>query len=468
MQGNEPQTPRFTALLAPRYLPLLVMVGLGVWLHAADMLLVATMMPAMVAELGGTELVAWTVALYEVGSIVAGAVSGYLALRHGVRGPMTVSALVFGAGCVVSALAPSMPVVLAGRLAQGFGGGALAALAFVAVGMLFPANLVPRVLAVVSAVWGASAFLGPLVGGVFVNLGSWRGGFWIFAGQALALAAWVASRRPEPRREALPPGRPPLALLALLAIGVVLVALGGNVPSVAWMTVSVVAGLACVAMFARLDASRGRHRLLPAGALRGRSRIGAALAMVLAFSIAAIGLGTYGPLLMTWIHDVAPLTAGFVLAAESVGWSIAAIAVSGVAERHDAKMVAVGMTLVAVSTIGLAVHLPGGPLWMVVPWALLAGGGFGMAWTFILRRSLADAPGGERERIAAALPTTQSLGYALGAAVLGIVANGAGIGAVSGIDDARAVATLVFLACLPFAAVGLVATWRFVQAPAGR
>ena len=51
----------------------LFIVCFGVWLHAADSLFVATMMPDIVADIGGARLVAWTVALYEVGSIAAGA-----------------------------------------------------------------------------------------------------------------------------------------------------------------------------------------------------------------------------------------------------------------------------------------------------------------------------------------------------------------------------------------------------------
>lgn len=62
--------------------PSLAVVCLGVWLHAADSLLVSTMMPAIVSEVGGVAFIPWTVALYEIGSIVMGAASGLLALRY--------------------------------------------------------------------------------------------------------------------------------------------------------------------------------------------------------------------------------------------------------------------------------------------------------------------------------------------------------------------------------------------------
>ena len=168
-----------------------MLVCLGVWLHAADGLIVATMMPQIVGDLGGAPYVAWTVGLYEIGSIVAGASSGLIALRRGVRLPMIVAALVFSLGCFISMLAPNMPILLVGRLLQGLGGGGLTAMAFVATAVLFPSHMIARVMAAMSVLWGASAFLGPMIGGLFVTYTNWRFGFGFFALQSLGLALWI-------------------------------------------------------------------------------------------------------------------------------------------------------------------------------------------------------------------------------------------------------------------------------------
>ena len=52
--------------LTSSYVPALVLVCLAVWLHAADSLIVATMLPSVVEEVGGAALVGWAVALYEI------------------------------------------------------------------------------------------------------------------------------------------------------------------------------------------------------------------------------------------------------------------------------------------------------------------------------------------------------------------------------------------------------------------
>ena len=121
--------PAWRDIFSRDYVPATVLVCLGVWLHAADSLIVATMLPAMIAEIGGGELVSWNVALYELGTIIMGVASGALALRFGVRVPMGAAAGLFAFGCALAAVAPAMWVVLVGRLIQGLGGGGLMALA---------------------------------------------------------------------------------------------------------------------------------------------------------------------------------------------------------------------------------------------------------------------------------------------------------------------------------------------------
>ena len=141
--------------------PTLAVLCLGVWLHAADSLLAATVMPSAVAEIGGLAFIYWTVALYQLGSIVAGALTGILALRLGLSAAMTVAALVYAAGCAVSALAPDIAAMLLGRLLQGWGGGWMVALSHVGVTQLFAPERWPQLLAVISGVWGVSALTRP-------------------------------------------------------------------------------------------------------------------------------------------------------------------------------------------------------------------------------------------------------------------------------------------------------------------
>lgn len=93
----------------------------------------------------------------------------------------------------------------------------------------------------------------------------------------------------------------------------------------------------------------------------------------------------------------------------------------------------------------------------------MEGGGFGMAWSFILRRTIAATDADEVQRVSGAIPTIQRLGYALGAAYVGIVANASGLLSMETVADAAKVARWVFVSCVPFAAIGLIAMSALVR-----
>jgi MFS family permease len=460
------QRPRgWQDLRGRRNLARLVLVCLGVWLHAADGLMVATMMPRIIGDIGGARLVSWTISLYEIGSIVAGASGAFLCMRYGLRAAMTASALVYMVGCGISALAPAMWVMLVGRLAQGLGGGGLVALSFIAVSLLFSRALMPRVMAAVSALWGMSAFIGPLVGGAFADSHFWRGGFWFFAAQAAVLAACIGFGSALTSRDATVAGarRLPLWRVVVLSVGVLAIAAAGIDVSLPRTPLFMAAGFLFLALFLRMDGWREDSRLLPPQPVDARTGLGAALLMVLCFSAATIAASVYGPLLLTQLHGVSALTAGYIVAASSIGWSVMAVIVSGAREKHDGPLILGGMGVLTLSIVGFMLTVPHGPLWLVAVCAALEGIGFGMSWTFILRRVTVLAPVGETERASAALPTLQRLGYALGAAYVGIVANAVGIADSMDRTTAQAVGFWIFAACLPLAAIGLLSAWRFIR-----
>ena len=449
--------------LTSAYAPALALVCLAVWLHAADSLIVATMLPSIVSEVGGAGLVSWSVSLYEIASVVAGAASALLTMRYGLRLPMSLAAGLFGLGCLLSAISPTMTLILVGRCLQGLGGGGLVSMAFVAVGAIFPRRYTARALAVVSTFWGVSAFLGPLIGGFFVEYATWRWGFGFFALQAFGLAAWIALRPDQAASEKRKTGSFPVRRLGLLCLAVLLVSSGGVEVKPLQTSILVATGLVCLLIFLRLDGRAAADRLLPCHPFSLRNTTGAALLMILSLAVATIALTAFGPLLATAIHNISALTAGYLVACSSIGWTIAAVLVSGSPERLDRHMIAAGIALVVLSIGGFVYAVPNGPIWLIAMFAAMDGAGFGLAWTFILRRTTSLADPKEVQRISGAMPTIQRLGYALGAAYIGIVANASGFVTMNTPEAAAVVAQWVFIACLPFGLMALVAMFVLVR-----
>ncbi len=450
--------------LTGQYAPAVALICLAVWLHAADATLIATLIPVITADIGGINLIPWAVALYEIGSIVAGAASGLLAIKYGLKQPMAIAALLFAIGCIISALAPAMWVMLCGRVLQGFGGGGLVALSFVAMNTLFPKHLVPQALAFVSTVWGISAFIGPLIGGVFASYASWRQAFGFFAIAALLLSVWILRRvQAKAPVTTAQNERFPINRLLLLTAGVLCIAYAGAAISPLRTPLLIVLGVCLLIWFLRADSHAGDSRLLPLNPISLRHPLSAGLTMILCFAIATIAISVYGPYLMTKIHGMRVLVAGYIVACSSVGWSLAAVAVARLDERYDRRMIFYGMLVLTLSIAGFVFSVPHGPVWLIAVFALVEGAGFGMAWTFILRLASTIAPESEKERIAAAIPTVHRAGYALGAAYIGIVANTAQLDSADNIQIVQAATFWIFMACLPFAALGLLAAWRFVR-----
>ena len=113
-----------------------------------------------------------------------------LCRRAGIKRLLGVAALVYGGGCLVGGLAPTMALLLAARFAQGLGGGTLLSLCYLAIQEWFEQSWWSRLFGIVAFIWGAGSLLGPLIGGIFAGLHAWRLTFFAFAGQAAALAAW--------------------------------------------------------------------------------------------------------------------------------------------------------------------------------------------------------------------------------------------------------------------------------------
>ena len=136
-------------------------------------------MPTVARDLGGLHLYGWVFSAFLLGSMVGIVVAGREADRSGPARPYVTGLLLFAAGLLVGGLAPSMPVLVVGRTLQGFGAGAVPAVAYVAIGRSLPEVLRARMMAMMSTAWVVPGLVGPIVAAVVTHLFGWR---WVFIG----------------------------------------------------------------------------------------------------------------------------------------------------------------------------------------------------------------------------------------------------------------------------------------------
>ncbi len=460
---TRPDTPaRWRDLVSPALAPRAALVVLGVWLNAADALVTATIMPSVAHDLGGAAYFGWAVAFYLTGSILAGASTGQLSHRLGLRPAMILSALAYAAGCGLSAAAPSIESFLIGRVLQGIGAGWLVGFCYVAIGVVFPERLWARMFSATAGVWGVASILGPLVGGIFAAAGHWRGAFWMFAGQgavfALACLVLLPARRPD---EAVPPA---LAwrTLGVLAIAISVIAVADVIGGVVVPAALLALGVALLAVAARINAMPS-ERLLPPEAARPLSVAGAGYAMIFAMEVATVVINVYEAAILQSVYRVSPLVAGYAVSVMAVGWTAAAFLVSAQPERRHGAFIVAGAAIIVGGRVLMALAIGRWPLAWIVAAGAIIGAGFGLSWSLATGRILRALPEADRAIGSAAVPTTQLVGGAVGAAAAGAAANLLGLAQSFTPAHAQAAGPWLFGAFVPVAMIGLLAAARLAR-----
>ncbi len=154
-------------------------VMLVIFLFAIDATIVSTAMPTIVAKLGGLELYSWVFSIYMLTSALTTPIFGKLADLFSRRRLMLIGIAIFVVGSTLCGAAQSMEALIFFRAVQGLGGGAIYALSFIVVGILYPSELRAKMQGIISGIWGVAGILGPLAGGIIVEHWNWRWAFFV-------------------------------------------------------------------------------------------------------------------------------------------------------------------------------------------------------------------------------------------------------------------------------------------------
>jgi MFS family permease len=435
---------RWSEIFGPRYATATLILCLGVTLFSFNAFLSSTALPTAVGELGGVAVISWATTLYLVLAIIGGSGAALLKQRLGSRTALLASAAIFLVGTLLAAQANSMAEVLVGRAVQGLGEGVMASICFALIPELFPNRLVPKVFGMQAMVWAVAAFGGPAGAGVLTEFVSWRAAFFINVPLVLLFAVMVMRVVPARAGPAVTGlGFPGIRLL-LIGGGIMLVALAGiAAPGPA---TALLIGAALLLIGAVLLDRHSRHRLMPLGAFWPSSVVGSGLWMVLLMPIAGATAGVYLVLLLQQLWGYGPTLAGAYAAIMAVAWSFSSITVANFRRRSTRKvLIRTGPVLIGLGLLGVL----GSLLWtlpaLLIVSQLAVGMGFGISNAYLNLTLMESAAEGERDRTSALLPTTQSAGNAIGAALAGLAANSAGYATATTQDQILTATVPIFL-----------------------
>jgi MFS family permease len=417
----------WSALFRGRHLAHTLLLTLGVGVHAMDVFIIATVLPSVVADIGGAAFYTWSTMLYVVASILGTACGGFVRARYDLKGSYTGGALIFLTGSLGCAVAPGMAWLLLARATQGLGGGMLIALSYGMVSELYPEALRPRVFSAISGMWGTAALLGPTVGGVFAAIGWWRGAFWVAAPVITGLmgVAWCTLPSAAGHGATV---RFPWRQLLLLGVGVLCVAWSGQV-MVPWLRLTFIAG-GCVltGLTFRFDA-RAMTRLFPSQPWSLQQPVGTAYWMVFLLDVASSQVIVFMPLVLQVLHGVSPLGAGYFTGLRSLTWTLAALCSAGLQGRWVSLVLCLGPPVIMCGIAGQAAVVVNGSLTWFGVFIALHGVGIGICFAHLSSWTISAARPGEENLTASSIATVRSLGQAFGAATAGLVANAAGLAA---------------------------------------
>ncbi|HEY6380083.1 MAG TPA: MFS transporter [Candidatus Dormibacteraeota bacterium] len=389
---------------------------------AAQVLLMAAVMPAVLRDLGGVALYGWAFAASAVGALVAMPVANRLADRHGPRPLVVGGAAISILGLVVCALAPAMAVLVGGRLLVGAGSGAELTVALGAVARGIPTATRARVFTLLTAMWILPGLVGPPVGGILAGTVGWRWAFvapipLMLLAPLLMLPGLRATASPGASSAAIPLVP---ALLVAAAASALLTALTVS----SWLSVPLaVAGVPVLVLALR--------RILPPGTLTASTAVGATIAMLFLINLGYFGGDVFVPLVLTAIGGRSVTEASLVVTLASLGWVAAAAWQSRVVMRRSARSLVRGGALLIALGCGGVIPAVVGATWSLpyLAWTV-ASVGMGLAYqTLWLNSSDAAAPGQEGDAIAAALlaeTIALSLGPGLAGGVLAVAHSATG------------------------------------------
>lgn len=406
----------------------LTMIGimLGMFLAALDQTIVSTALPKIVTDLKGLDLLAWVTTAYLLTSTFSAPIFGRLTELYSRKSILIIAILIFLSGSALCGLSQNMPQLIAFRAIQGIGGGALFALAFTTIAVLFPPRERGRIGGLFGAVFGLSSAVGPWLGGLLTDHFSWHWVFYINMPVG-AVALWFIARfmprlRPDHQETFDYVGA---ALLIAWTVPLMLAfSWGGS--TYAWDSPRILFLFALSALALGLwiwSQNRIQHPLFDLSVFKIRTFTFASLAGFF-FGPAFLGAVAFLPLYLQLVKGVSasasgvtvlPLTAGVIIGAMGSG------ILSGRIGRYKGLLLLGGIWLLIVFLVLHFVLAVDTPLWLAIIFFLLLGLGLGPSQSLLNIAAQNNVP---MERIGSATAGIQfirQIGSTIGIALLGSV-----------------------------------------------
>ncbi|MFF2889131.1 MFS transporter [Paenibacillus sp. NPDC057967] len=391
------------------YRALTIGILLAVMTVAFEGLAITTIAPSIAQKLEGLHLYGWIFSAFLLAQIVGTMMIGQRISSNGVFASFVISILIFLVGLIIAAVSMSMFMLIAGRVLQGFGAGAIVTCVYYIITLRYPDHLRTKILAMFSAAYILPALIGPYIAGLLTEHFSWRVVFWLvlpIIGLAviLTLPAFRKFSTTEKGRASKFSRKEGLAILLAIGTGMLLSGLGmitnwkGIVLSIAGILIMIIP----------------LRALLPEGTFRARKGLPATILSRGLFVACYNATESYVVLALTDVKKLPADLAGLIVAAGALSWSAAAWLQSKLDAKDQGQgrqrrvMAGIGFMIIGVVAVILSVSLPGGGIVFAVLSQIFTGFGIGLAHPTTGAIALQHAQAGKEGEVSASLQFTDA------------------------------------------------------------
>ncbi|MCW2635913.1 MAG: Major facilitator permease [Blastococcus sp.] len=405
-----------------KWLPL-VAICTGTFMLLIDVTIVNVALPDMATDLQTSfSQLQWVVDVYALAlaALVLGA--GSLADLYGRRRLYLVGLVVFAVASLASGLAPDAGALIAARGVQGIGGAIMFATTIALINTSYDGRDRGTAFGIWGAVVGASAALGPILGGALTEL-SWRWIFFVNLPVCVLAVVLTLTAVTEVRQSNAP--RPDVFGIALFSLGAGAVVFGlVRAASDGWSRVEawgpIVGGLVVLAVWVGVEL-RSRAPMLDLRLFRSRSFTGIMLS-ALVLNGSAFAALVYISLWLQSIGGLSPLQAGCVfIPLSALSFGVAAVSGRFLQTRPPRLVLAGGLLLIGAGGLLMALVDENSTWRVLIAGLAVLGAGVGLANPTLASAALAAVPRERSGMASGAVNTARQLGFAVGVAVLGTV-----------------------------------------------
>ncbi|MFB7303744.1 MFS transporter [Heyndrickxia sporothermodurans] len=351
---------------------LIIVLALSVLMAAITVDMVTPVLDMIGTDLGGSEAqVSWVVSGIALVLAIAIPFYGRLSDFWEVKKLFTIGILILSIGSLICALAPSLSILVFGRMVQGAGMASIPVLSVVVISKIYPPGQRGGILGIIAGCIGIGTAGGPIFGGIIGQWLGWNSLFWIVfsLGLLIAIGAQISMQKVIPTDSEEPKIFDILGGILLgLTVGLLLLGITladtygfGSYPSIVSLTISLSAFIALI-----IRTATAKQPFIPPILLKNRLYLSSVL--IAFFSMFAyFSILVFVPLLVVEVNEMTPGGAGMILLSGGAAVAILSPVVGKLSDRVNPKILLIaGLIVMGISTLFMSLFAGYQPIFISI------------------------------------------------------------------------------------------------------